>query len=72
MNAILARGRREAVRLDEVDSGERGEILRSYLACSPGARSHIDVSLTASPEDFAQLASHYPIFRVTVVAELPT
>lgn len=69
--AILTRGRREAVQLDEVDSGERGEILRRYLACSPGAQSHIDISLTASAEDFRQLASHYPIFRVTVVPELP-
>ncbi len=37
--AFLSRGRREAVRLDEVYSGERGAILRCDLACSPGRAS---------------------------------
>jgi deazaflavin-dependent oxidoreductase (nitroreductase family) len=69
--ATLTRGRREPVQLDEVDGGERGAILRRYLACSPGARSHIEVSLTAPLEDFAELAAQYPIFRVRAFAEVP-
>lgn len=69
--AVLARGRREAVHLDAVDGAERGAILRRYLACSPGAQSHIDISPTAPVEDFDQLAPQYPIFRVSVLAEVP-
>jgi deazaflavin-dependent oxidoreductase (nitroreductase family) len=61
---VLARGHREAVRLDDVDGSDRGAILRRYLACSPGARSHIDIAPTASAEEFENLAPHYPIFRV--------
>ena len=67
--AFLARGRREAVRLEEVDGGERGAILRRYLACSPGAQSHIDIT-TAPVGDFEQLAPS-PIFRVSALAKLP-
>ena len=69
--ALLVRGRREAVRLVEVDSGQRGAILRRYLACSPGAQSHIAISPTAPVEDFDRLAPHYPIFRVSTLADLP-
>lgn len=61
---VLARGHREAVRLDEVDGNDRGAILRRYLACSPGGRSHIDIAPTAPVEEFDNLAPHYPIFRV--------
>ena len=48
--AVLTRGRREPVRLDEVGDRERGAILRSYL--------------TAPVEEFDQLARQYPIFLV--------
>lgn len=68
--AFLARDGRQEVRLDEVDSGERGAILRRYLAFAPGAQSHIDISPTAPIEDFNQLAPRYPIFRVSAVAEV--
>jgi len=61
---VLARGHREAVRLDDVEGSDRGAILRRYLACSPGARSHIDIAPTAPVEEFDNLAPHYPIFRV--------
>jgi hypothetical protein len=69
--ASLARGRTEAVRLDEVDPSERGAVLRRYLACSPGAQSHIAISPTAPVEDFDRLAPQYPIFRVRAVAKVP-
>ena len=68
--AFLARGRREAVRLDEVDGPARGAILRRYLACSPGAQSHIDISPTASVEHVERLAPQYPIFRVVVLGRV--
>lgn len=69
--ALLVRGRREAVRLVEVDSGDRGAILRHYLACSPGAQSHIDMSPTAPVAEFDEVAPQYAIFRVAVLAEVP-
>jgi hypothetical protein len=69
--AILTRGRGEAVRLDEVDSDQRGAILRQYLACSPGAQSHIDISPTAPVGAFDKLASQYPIFQVNTTADVP-
>src|SRR5262245_57468511 len=40
-HAVLRHGRREAVRLDEVDPTARPPILRRYLDCAPGARLHI-------------------------------
>ena len=69
-HAVLVRGRREQVRLDELRSGDRGRILRQYLASSPGAQSHIDLTPDAPIEDFEQLAARYPIFRVKVPTEL--
>jgi len=68
--AVLVRAHREAVHLDPVDTGERGAILRRYLACAPGARSHIDIAPTAPVEEFDRLAQNYPIFRVNVLADV--
>lgn len=62
---VLFRGRREDVRLVEVHSADRGAILRDYLACSPGAQSHVRISPDAPVEEFDKLALGHPIFRVT-------
>lgn len=70
-HASLARGGREVVRLDEVHGSERGAILRRYLTYSPGAQSHIDISPTAAIDEFDRIATRYPIFRVSTLAELP-
>jgi hypothetical protein len=67
---VLTRRRRELVRLEAVDS-DGGLILRRYLACSPGAQSHIDISRDAPIEEFDRLVPRYPIFRVTVPADVP-
>ena len=64
--AVLRRGRREAIQLEEVDPGERGAILRRYLDCSPGARSHIPIGRGAPLEEFERIAAQYPVFHVTV------
>ncbi|WP_405150401.1 nitroreductase family deazaflavin-dependent oxidoreductase [Sphaerisporangium sp. NBC_01403] len=63
--AVLRHGRSEAVRLDEVDPGARAPILRRYLACSQGGRTHIPVGPQAPLEDFEQIAVQYPVFRIT-------
>lgn len=55
--AVLRRGRREAVRLDEVDLGARAPILRRYLAVAPGARPHLPVDRRAPLEEFEQIAA---------------
>src|SRR6266540_359789 len=63
--AVLRHGRREAVRLDEVEPGARAPILRRYLALAPGARAHIPVDRRAPLEEFDRVAAQIPVFRVT-------
>jgi deazaflavin-dependent oxidoreductase (nitroreductase family) len=63
--AVLRHGRREAVRLEEVDPAARPPILRRYLACAPGARPHIPVDRRAPLEDFEQVSPQIPVFRIT-------
>ena len=65
--AVLRRGHREVIRLDEVDPGERAGILRRYLECAPGARAHIPVGRDAPRQEFERIAAQYPVFRVTVL-----
>jgi deazaflavin-dependent oxidoreductase (nitroreductase family) len=66
-HAVLRHGRREVVRLEEVEPGLRAPILRRYLACAPGARPHIPIDRDAPAEAFEQLAPEIPVFRITVV-----
>jgi hypothetical protein len=63
--AVLRHGRREVVRLEEVDPAARPPILRRYLAVAPGARPHIPVDRHAPVEDFEPIAAQFPVFRVT-------
>jgi deazaflavin-dependent oxidoreductase (nitroreductase family) len=65
--AVLRRGHREVIRLDEVGRGERAAILRRYLECAPGARSHIPVGRGASLREFERIAAQYPVFHVIVL-----
>jgi len=67
--AVLRRGHREVIRLDEVDPGERAGILRRYLECAPGARAHIPVGRDAPRQEFERIAAQYPVFRVTVLED---
>src|SRR5437660_681722 len=54
--AVLGHGRREAVRLEEVEPGSRAPILRRYLQVAPGARPHIPVDRRAPLADFERIA----------------
>lgn len=63
-NVVLRHGRREAVRLVEVDPTLRGPILRRYLECAPGARPHIPIDQDAPIEEFEAIAPDIPVFRV--------
>jgi hypothetical protein len=63
--AMLRHGRREAVRLEEVDASARAPILRRFLAIAPGARPHIPVDRRAPLAEFERIAAQYPVFRIT-------
>jgi hypothetical protein len=63
---VFRHGRRETVRLEEVDPGARAPILRRYLDCAPGARPHIPVDRRAPIEEFEEIAPQIPVFRVSV------
>ena len=63
--AVLRRGHRAHIHLAEVAPGQRPAILRRYLDCSPGARSHIPVGRGAPLEEFDRIAAQYPVFQVT-------
>jgi deazaflavin-dependent oxidoreductase (nitroreductase family) len=65
--AMLRRGHREVIQLEEVDPGQRAAILRRYLELSPGARSHIPVGRGAPVAEFDRIAAQYPVFHVTMV-----
>jgi deazaflavin-dependent oxidoreductase (nitroreductase family) len=62
--AVLRHGRRENVRLEQVEPGSRAPILRRYLQVAPGARPHIPVDRTAPLTEFARIAADYPVFRI--------
>lgn len=63
-HAVLRHGRREQVRLTEVDVAARAPILKAYLARAPGARAHVPVSKDAPLEAFETIAADFPVFRV--------
>lgn len=61
---VLRHGRREAVRLEEVDASARAPILQRYLQVAPGARPHIPLDRRAPLAEFERIAARYPVFRV--------
>ncbi len=63
-HAVLRHGRREDVRLEEVDPSARAPILRRYLQLAPGARPHVPVDRNAPLAEFEAIAAKYPVFRV--------
>ncbi len=70
--AVLHRGSREAVRLEEVDVADRAPVLKRYLALAPGARAHVPVDRHAPLSEFEPIADRYPVFHVVpATAERP-
>jgi hypothetical protein len=67
--AELHHGRREQIRLVEIDAAHRAPILRRYLELAPGARPHISVDRRAPLEEFEQIAPDYPVFKIEARAE---
>lgn len=67
-HVVLRHGRREAVRLVEVEPDARAPVLRRYLAVAPGARPHVSVDRHAPLAEFERIAPRIPVFHVTVGA----
>jgi hypothetical protein len=67
-DAVLRHGRREQVRLVEVDAALRAPILRRFLAIAPGACPHMPVDRHAPITEFERIAADYPVFRVTAAS----
>jgi len=63
--AVLRHGHRDVVHLEEVAPGERAAILRRYLECAPGARSHIPVDRRAPIKEFQGIAEQFPVYHLT-------
>ena len=64
--AVLRHGRREGVRLEEVEPAARAPILQRYLQVAPGARAHFPVDRRASLQRFEEIAGQYPVFRISL------
>jgi len=62
---VLRHGRREPVRLVEVEPALRAPILRRFLAVAPGARPHVPVDRHAPLTEFERIAADFPVFLVT-------
>jgi deazaflavin-dependent oxidoreductase (nitroreductase family) len=63
--AVLRHGRRETVRLVEVEPAARAPILHRYLTVAPGARPHIPVDRRAPLAELERIAPQIPIFHIT-------
>ena len=62
--AVLRRGQRENVTLEEVDIADRAPIICRYAAVAPGGRPHLGLRRHASIEECEELAPNTPVFRI--------
>ena len=67
--AVLRRGRKESVRLQELEVAARAPIIRRYAAVAPGGRPHLRLQSNASLEECQALAPSTPVFLITVRRE---
>jgi deazaflavin-dependent oxidoreductase (nitroreductase family) len=63
--AVLRRGTREEVTLEEVDAANRASIIRRYAAVAPGGRPHLGLRRDASLVECEAVAPYTPVFRIT-------
>lgn len=63
--AVLRRGGREEVLLEEVPANLRAPILKAYLQVANGAQPHIPVDKDAPLSEFEQIAAAIPVFRIS-------
>lgn len=63
--AVIRRGKRTPVRLEEVPVEQRAPIIRDwYKRTASATRVHIGLDPDASPEDFERIAPRHPVFRI--------
>lgn len=62
--AVLRRGGRENVQLEEIPTDQRAPILKAYLNAAPGARPHVPVDKDAPLAEFEKIAAEFPVFRL--------
>lgn len=62
--ATLHHGRREDVRLEEIEPSLRAPLLKAYLQRAPGARPHLPIDKDSPLAEFEKVASRFPVFRV--------
>jgi len=62
--AVLRRGGREDVQLEEIPADQRAPILKAYLQAAPGARPHVPVDKDAPLAEFEKIAAAFPVFRL--------
>ena len=62
--AVLRRGGREEIQLEEVPADQRAPILRAYLQRAPGARPHVPVNKDAALAEFQKVSAAFPVFRL--------
>lgn len=66
--AILRRGRRRPVRLEEVPATERAPIIRAwYKRTVQSTRSHIGLDPHAPIQEFEHIAEQHPVFRIVPI-----
>jgi deazaflavin-dependent oxidoreductase (nitroreductase family) len=63
-NVTIRHGRREQVRLDEVEPDQRAAVLKAYLDRAPNARTHLRVDKDAPLAEFERVSPGIPVFRV--------
>lgn len=63
--AVLRRGKRTPVTLEEVPIDQRAPIIRDwYKRTASSTRAHVGLDLDAPLEDFERVAAHHPVFRI--------
>ena len=64
--AVLRRGRRKAVHLEEIPVTARPAVIRRYAALAPGGRPHLGLPRDAPSEACQRLAPETPVFRIVI------
>jgi len=62
--AVLIKGGRTPVRLEEVPVEQRAPIIKRYCQVATSGRVHIPVDPTAPASEFETIAAGYPVFRI--------
>jgi deazaflavin-dependent oxidoreductase (nitroreductase family) len=63
-DAVIRRGRRQHVVLEEVDVADRAPIIRRYAAVASGGRPHLGLGRHAALEECEAIAPKIPVFRI--------